>query len=158
MRRLKKEIDKIPEDKSRLTFQENTNIMLYYMYKIYQSSSVGNTCILLFFAFFIWLRIKIQMKMQRQMMWDQNALGYVFSKITLIPYFIKTNHLDIIYIMENGIAYLFSSRELFCHLNSTQGFFQRMKRIRRFLQRFFCCSGKVNYFSATNPCVLQIHL
>lgn len=43
--------------------------------------------------------------------------------ITLIPYFIKTNHLDIIYIMENGIAYLFSSRELFCHLNSTQGFF-----------------------------------
>lgn len=83
-------------DKSRLTFKETTYIMLYYMYKIYQSSTVGNTCILLFFAFFRWLRIKIQMKIQRQMMWDQNALGYVISKITLIPYFIKTNHLDII--------------------------------------------------------------
>lgn len=57
-------------DKSRLTFKETTNIiiMLYYMYKIYQSSTVGNTCILLFFAFFKWLRIKIQMKIQRQMM------------------------------------------------------------------------------------------
>lgn len=55
-------------DKSRLTFKETTNIMLYYMYKIYQSSTVGNTCILLFFAFFRWLRIKIHMKIQRQMM------------------------------------------------------------------------------------------
>lgn len=41
LRRLKKEIEKIPKliDKSRLTFKETTNIiiMLYYMYKIYQS-------------------------------------------------------------------------------------------------------------------------
>lgn len=39
-------------DKSRLTFKETNNIMLYYMYKIYQSSTVGNTCILLFFCLF----------------------------------------------------------------------------------------------------------
>lgn len=81
------------------------------------------------------------------MMWDQNALGYV---ITLIPYFIKTNHLDIIklyiYILENGIAYCSALGNYFVIYIHHKNFFRGWKESEGFCNNFSVAAGKLTIF------------
>lgn len=82
-------------------------------------------------------------------MWEQNALGYVISKITLIPYFIKTNHLDIIklYILENSIAYCSALGNYFVIYIHHKFFFRGWKESEGFCNyNFSVAAGKLTIF------------
>lgn len=66
------------------------------MYKIYQSSTVGNTCILLFFCLFQVVEDKNTNENTEANDVRPKRVGIRHFKDYSIPYFIKTNHLDII--------------------------------------------------------------
>lgn len=82
-------------------------------------------------------------------MWDQNALGYVISKITLIPYFIENQsfrYYKIIYIFENGIAYCSALGNYFVIYIHHKIFFRGWKESEGLCNNFSVAAGKLTIF------------